>query len=83
MTSYTYDPLIVKLDPELKRRLKVAAARSGTDMSKLTRRAIEEYLDRLEPHRRRGGRGSELVEHLRGRATSNLSTDEIMALTRG
>lgn len=34
---------------------------------------------------RRGtkSRGRMIVEHLRGRATSGLSTDEIMALTRG
>ena len=33
----------------------------------------------------RGGRrrGRALVEHMRGRATSGLTTDEIMALTRG
>jgi AbrB family looped-hinge helix DNA binding protein len=29
------------------------------------------------------GRGWAIVEHLRGRATSGMSTDEIMALTRG
>ncbi|MDQ3696800.1 MAG: AbrB/MazE/SpoVT family DNA-binding domain-containing protein [Gemmatimonadota bacterium] len=29
------------------------------------------------------GRGLRLVEHMRGRATARLSTDEIMALTRG
>ena len=28
-------------------------------------------------------RGRMIVEHLRGRATAGLSTDEIMALTRG
>ena len=30
-----------------------------------------------------GGRGRGLVESMRGRATSPLSTDEIMAFTRG
>lgn len=30
-----------------------------------------------------GVRGKKLVERLRGRATVNMSTDEIMALTRG
>jgi AbrB family looped-hinge helix DNA binding protein len=30
-----------------------------------------------------GGRGPTVIERLRGRATSGLSTDEIMALTRG
>jgi AbrB family looped-hinge helix DNA binding protein len=29
------------------------------------------------------GRGRSIVEHLRGKATSRMSTDEIMALTRG
>ena len=29
-----------------------------------------------------GGRGRGLVEHMRGKATTRLSTDEIMALTR-
>jgi AbrB family looped-hinge helix DNA binding protein len=30
-----------------------------------------------------GGRGAGIVAELRGRATTRLSTDEIMALTRG
>jgi AbrB family looped-hinge helix DNA binding protein len=30
-----------------------------------------------------GSRGRRIVEHLRGRATVNMTTDEIMALTRG
>ena len=30
-----------------------------------------------------GGRGRAIVDRLRGRATSGLSTEEIMALTRG
>ena len=29
------------------------------------------------------GRGREIVEHLRGTGTSGMTTDEIMALTRG
>jgi AbrB family looped-hinge helix DNA binding protein len=33
--------------------------------------------------RRARGRGRSIVEHLRGKATSGMSTDEIMALTRG
>lgn len=31
----------------------------------------------------RGSRGRGLVDHMRGRARGGLSTDEIMALTRG
>jgi AbrB family looped-hinge helix DNA binding protein len=30
-----------------------------------------------------GGRGKKLLQRMRGRATSGLSTEEIMALTRG
>ena len=30
-----------------------------------------------------GGRGQRLLDQMRGRATSKLSTEEIMALTRG
>jgi AbrB family looped-hinge helix DNA binding protein len=32
---------------------------------------------------RRRGRGRSIVQRLRGKATSGLTTDEIMALTRG
>lgn len=38
----------------------------------------------LKPARsRRGRRGNGLVERMRGRGTVRMSTDEIMALTRG
>jgi AbrB family looped-hinge helix DNA binding protein len=33
--------------------------------------------------RRGSARGRSLIEHLRGKATSGLSTEDIMALTRG
>lgn len=33
--------------------------------------------------RGRSGRGRSIVERMRGRATSRLSTDQILALTRG
>ena len=38
---------------------------------------------RLRKARGRQGRGRALVEHLRGTATGGMTTDEIMALTRG
>ena len=38
---------------------------------------------RLEKARRGGRRGRAMVERMRGRASTRLSTDEIMALTRG
>ena len=33
--------------------------------------------------RAHGSRGRSLVDHLKGRATTRMSTDEILALTRG
>ena len=33
--------------------------------------------------RRKHGRGRSIVEHLKGKATSRMTTDQIMALTRG
>ena len=38
---------------------------------------------RKAPGGRRRGRGRSIVERLRGKATSGLTTDQIMALTRG
>ena len=32
---------------------------------------------------RKGARGRSVVEHLRGKATSGMTTDQIIALTRG
>jgi predicted transcriptional regulator len=76
--------LIVRLEPELKQRLKLEAVKQRTDMSKITRRALQEHLRKLETQRRRSeAHGEKLVEALRGRGTGKLSTDEIMALTRG
>ncbi|MHB1244601.1 MAG: hypothetical protein ACYC1P_14555 [Gaiellaceae bacterium] len=73
----------MKLDPALKRRLKLEASLGLTSMSELTREALIAHLDRIEAGRRGGRlRGERLVERLRGRATSGLTTDEIMLLTR-
>ncbi len=38
---------------------------------------------RIKKVRSRQGRGRVLVAHLRGKATTRMSTDEILALTRG
>ena len=43
-----YEPLMVKLEPALKRRLKIESVRRDTDMSKMTRQAIVEYLNRID-----------------------------------
>ena len=34
-------------------------------------------------HKKRPSRGEQLVAHMRGRANAGMTTDEIMALTRG
>jgi AbrB family looped-hinge helix DNA binding protein len=49
----------------------------GTDVEFL----VDGNTVRIVPAQR-GSRGSRIVEHLRGRATVSMSTDEIMALTR-
>jgi AbrB family looped-hinge helix DNA binding protein len=47
--------------------------------------AVEGTAVRIRKARRgrKRGRGRSIVEHLRGKATSGLTTDQIMALTRG
>jgi predicted transcriptional regulator len=78
------EPLMVKLEPELKERLKIEAARSRTTMSSMVRELLVSDLDRRDRERsRQEGRGARLIEHMRGRATGGMTTDEIMALTRG
>ncbi len=76
------DSLLVKLDPRLKQRLRHEAARQRSTMSRLTRRVLSDYLDDAE---RAGANESfaEWAERVTGSATSGMTTDEIMALTRG
>jgi predicted transcriptional regulator len=42
------EPLMVRMDPGLKRRLKITAAQQGTDMNRMARTAISEYLDKID-----------------------------------
>ena len=44
---------------------------------------IEGNKVRLVPVRRKQLRGRRIIEHMRGRGTVKMTTDEIMALTRG
>ena len=76
-------PLMIKLDRALKERLKAAAAEHDTDMSKIAREAIARHLDALERQRREPGRVADWIEQMSGTATVKMTTDEIMALTRG
>jgi len=45
--------------------------------------AVEGNVVKLVPTKRSQMRGKRVVERLRGRATVRMTTDEIMALTRG
>jgi AbrB family looped-hinge helix DNA binding protein len=45
--------------------------------------AVEGNVVRLVPTKRSQARGKRVVERLRGRATVRMTTDEILALTRG
>lgn len=72
------DKLLVDIGP-LKQQLRREAKRRGITMSTLTRTILREYLDEIEAQEE----FSRWLESVRGSATSGLTTDEIMALTRG
>ena len=73
------ESLLIKIDRHLKEQLRREAARRRTTMSKLTRRILRDYLAEVEA-REDFARWAETV---RGSATGGMTTDEIMALTRG
>lgn len=73
------ESLLLKIEPELKERLRREARRRGTSMSKLTRDALREYLAEIEAREDFG----RWLKSIQGTAKSGLTTDEIMALTRG
>ena len=66
----------VTIPLEIRERLSI---HPGTDVEF----AVEGNVVRLVPARRGQVRGKRVVERLRGRATVRMTTDEIMALTRG
>ena len=78
MSSNT-DTFIVRLDPQVKRRLAVRAAGDRTNMSEIARQAIEARLDELD----RADRARLMIERAAGSAGPGMSTDEVMSLTRG
>jgi hypothetical protein len=73
------DSLLIKIDRVLKEQLRREAARRSTTMSKLTRRILREYLDEIQAQEE----FARWAESVQGTATAGLTTDEIMALTRG
>ncbi len=66
----------VTIPQEIRERL---AIHPGTEVEF----TVEGNAVKLVPAQRGRGRGMRLVERLRGRATVRMTTDEIMALTRG
>jgi AbrB family looped-hinge helix DNA binding protein len=66
----------VTIPLEIRERLNI---QPGTDVDFV----VEGNVVKLAPTRRVQVRGKRVVERLRGRATVRMTTDEIMALTRG
>jgi len=73
------ESLLIKLDADLKQQLRREASRRGTSMSKLTRRVLRDYLEEIEAQED----FARWAESVQGTATGGMTTDEIMALTRG
>jgi predicted transcriptional regulator len=73
------ESLLIKIDAQLKQQLRREATRRRTTMSKLTRRILRDYLDEIEAQEE----FARWAESVRGTATGGMTTDEIMALTRG
>ena len=82
-TSASGDSLLVKVDRGLKQQLRREAARQGTTMSRLTRQVLRNYLDEAEEAAERESSFGDWLDRARGSATTGMTTDEIMALTRG
>jgi AbrB family looped-hinge helix DNA binding protein len=66
----------VTIPLEIRERLNI---QPGTDVDFV----VEGNVVKFAPTRRAQVRGKRVVERLRGRATVRMTTDEIMALTRG
>lgn len=73
------ESLLIKIGFNLKQQLRREARRQGTSMSQLTRRVLRDYLDEVEAQED----FARWLESARGSATTAMTTDEIMALTRG
>lgn len=73
------DKLLVDLGPHMKQQLRREAKRRGMPMSALTKKVLREYLDEIEAQEE----FSRWLERVRGSAPPGMTTDEIMALTRG
>lgn len=78
----TADRLDLRLSTEDKNRLRRAAQLHGLPVATFVREAALREADSTIAHPPKARRGS-LTDRLRGRATTRMSTDEILRLTRG
>lgn len=78
----TADRLDLRLSTTDKDRLRQAAALAGVSVAAFVREAAVREADAVLAHPAQLRAGS-LAARLRGRATTRMSTDEIMRLTRG
>ena len=74
--------LELRLDDKDKERIARAAAARGVPVAAFVREAVLREAESTLAHPPRRA-GASLADRLRGRATSRMSTDEIMQLTRG
>lgn len=85
----TTDRLDIRLSPEDKDYIREAAERIGTPVASFVREAAVEYASTVlslpkvkKRPQRRAARKLSLSEQMRGKATSGLSTEDIMKLMR-
>lgn len=78
----TADRLDLHLSTEDKHRLRRAAQLHGLPVATFVREAALREADSTIAHPPKARRGS-LADRLRGRATTRMSTDDILRLTRG
>jgi hypothetical protein len=77
------DRLDLRLSPQDKDRIRRAAGIAGVPVAAFVREAALREAETVIAHPPKSSRGSGIAARLRGRATSRMSTDEIMQLTRG
>lgn len=75
--------LDLRLNPKDKARIERAAGVRGVPVSAFVRDAVLREADSVVAAGSGSRKARSLVARLRGRATSRMSTDEIMRLTRG
>lgn len=76
--SFRWNP-----EPVLLKKVIELANRRGQPPETIVSQAVASYLQSQLSSEPEPSRGQTLISHMRGKATSSLTTDEIMRLTRG